>query len=50
MNITLPHNELEPEGHYYVFGIVLVLSLFVLVVYTCVVRWWWIKAARKRHW
>ena len=50
MNITIPHNALEPGGHFYVFGVVLVLSLCVLMVYASVVRWWWVKAAKKRSW
>ncbi len=33
MNVNIPHNELEPEGRYYVFGIVVALSLLVLAVY-----------------
>lgn len=49
MNIHVPQNR-KPGGPYNVFLIILTLSLVVLGLYAWLVRYWWIKAKRKRNW
>lgn len=49
MNIHVPRNR-RPGGPYNVFGIILALCLAVLALYAWIVRYWWVKAKRKRNW
>lgn len=49
MNIHVPQNR-KPGGPYNMFFIVLAISLLVLAAYLWLVRYWWIKARRKRNW
>jgi magnesium transporter len=46
MNVNLPHDP-KGEGTFHVFGIVLAISVFVLFLYGCIVRWWWVSASRR---
>lgn len=50
MNVTIPSNRKDPTGPYYVFIIVIFVSLIVLALYGCIVRYWWVKAKRRRSW
>lgn len=49
MNIHIPGNA-RPGPKYTAFCVVLALSLSVLAVFARVVRYWWVKAKRKRNW
>ncbi|THH01829.1 hypothetical protein EW026_g954 [Hermanssonia centrifuga] len=50
MNIKVPSNRIAPGGHFYVFGVVISLSVVILLIYAMLVRWWWIRARKKRNW
>jgi len=47
MNVTLPHNNLD-RGKLTAFAVVMVLVLWVLALFLLLVRYWWVKAKRRR--
>ncbi|KAI0692787.1 hypothetical protein BC835DRAFT_1277026 [Cytidiella melzeri] len=46
MNVKLLRGK---PGTFHVFGTVVSIAVFVLCMYGCLVRWWWVSA-RKRSW
>lgn len=48
MNCNVPHNLIAAGGKFNMFGIIIALAIVILTVYGCVVRWWWVRAKRKR--
>jgi magnesium transporter len=49
MNVTLPANRLEPGAPFNVFGVVIAMSFIITIVYSWLVRWWWIQAKGPRQ-
>lgn len=49
MNVTLPANLREPGAPFNVFGVVIAMSFIILIVYSWLVRWWWIQARGPRQ-
>jgi len=47
MNVTVPHNNLD-HGKLRGFAVVLVLVLCVQALFVLLVRYWWVKAKRRR--
>lgn len=47
MNVTIPHNDITGTK-YLVFAIVLSGSVVVVILYSSIVRYWWIQAKRRR--
>jgi len=47
MNVTVPHNNLD-HGKLTGFAVVVVLVLFVQALFALLVRYWWVKAKRRR--
>lgn len=48
MNVTLPANLREPGAPFNVFGVVIAMSFIIIIVYSWLVRWWWIQARGRQ--
>ena len=46
MNVTVPTNI--PEGTFWLFGVTLAVHVCTQIAYLAVVRYWWVKAKRRR--
>jgi len=49
MNVTLPTNRHEPGASFNVFGVVIAMSFIIIIVYSWLVRRWWIQAKGPRQ-
>lgn len=49
MNVILPANRLEPGAPFNVFGVVIAMSFIIIIVYSWLVRRWWIQAKGRRQ-
>ena len=47
MNCEVPHNSI-PGDKYTGFAIVIAIGVVIIAIYSSVVRYWWIRAKRRR--
>ena len=47
MNVNVPHNTVGGTK-FNVFGAVIAIAALIIFGYSCVVRYWWVQARRRR--